>query len=319
MSISIMQNVAGYLGLSGSNLMAEAIKVLVPKPLEKLVDLGFAANEFIKGMRNGDLQNRIGTIANHLKDAGAFSVGNPLMAIVAGAGAVGFGGAAVLGGGAAAADPAKAPSFLTGAGLGTTALVGLGQMILAPLNLIKRFTGNNPAMPLVNGAAAVLTGNAFGAQQIADRLGINKTAYGPGSMVAKLPKNASFEDLVAAMMFDTVKDEQNRVRAKLEDLRQQTAQAEQSKGGANMGNILGAVAPFLGMIPGVGPILAGAAGMATNAVNGANQGEKGAESRNLQMEELKMMMQRLSEMQQAMSAVLNVMHQTAEKAIANIR
>jgi hypothetical protein len=335
MGLDIVGNALSYFGISKSNMMAEALKMVLPKSVEHLVDLGFAANEFMKGMKNGDLGSRIGTIANHLKDSGVFSAQSPLSGLMGGMGGLaaaggigalmlgkGFGGIGAVGGGAGLA------ALLGGGGaamMGGTLLSGLMGQQMGPLGLMQAITGQNPLNPLINGAAAAATGNVFGLQQIKTNLGLNGTRD-PNSMMARLPKNASFEDLVAAMMFDTVKEEQNKVKAKLAELKDQAAAADTSKKGGGLfgglGGILGAALPIAGAIFG-GPIggMIGQAvgGMAGNAVNGANQGEKGAESRNLAFEELKIMMQRLSEMQQAMSNVLNAIHQTAESAIKNIR
>jgi hypothetical protein len=333
----VIDNALGYFGISKSNMMAEALKMVLPKSVEHLVDLGFAANEFMKGMKNGDMSSRIGTIANHLKDSGIFSAQSPLSGLMGGLGgagglaAAGGLGALMLGkgfGGLGAPGGAGLAALLGGGGaamMGGTLLSGLMGQQMGPLGLIQSLTGSNPLNPVINGAAAALTGNVFGTQQIKTNLGLNGTRD-PNSMMARLPKNASFEDLVAAMMFDTVKEEQNKVKAKLAELKDQAAAADTSKKGGGLfgglGGFIGAALPIAGAIFGgpVGGMIGQAVGgMAGNAVNGANQGEKGAESRNLAFEELKIMMQRLSEMQQAMSNVLNAIHQTAESAIKNIR
>jgi uncharacterized protein YcfJ len=196
------------------------------------------------------------------------------------------------------------------------------------------------------GARTVLGGLAQMQKQIADLVGKlgNKgnDAQGgiqgkEGSYVSKLGPNASFEDLVAAFMKDTMKEQQNEIKDKMNELKQ--LQADQKKGAGKkgkggLGGFLGKIAPMAGKaLGGVfgGPLGSIVGGFAGNALGGSlnsssTSGSKGPmskedyqESRQMMNEELKNMMQKLQQMQQALSNVLNSMHQGAMNSIRNIR
>ena len=113
-----------------------------------------------------------------------------------------------------------------------------------------------------------------------------------------------FEDIVAAFMVDFVKDKQNEIEKKLENLRQ-SAQNAGKTGTDKAGGFVKGV---------VNTITGGISGKAENAAS-----SESGESRNIEFEMLKNEMQKLSQMQQAMSNVLNEMHSMAKNAIQNIR
>jgi hypothetical protein len=217
---------------------------------------------------------------------------------------------------------------------------------------IRRFTPNIPGLkagafnalaanPLANmalggltlmqGAAANLMGGILGGN-IGSALGYNRHdssmrwgAGAPGSAVSRLGPGASFEDLVAAFMVDTIKDMQEEAKKKMDEIRNSI---NSNKRGGIMKGLKGFLGQAIGMAgtavgfayggP-VGASVGGAVGGAVgNAVTG-NAGGKGADSHNLMFEELKNIMQKLSQMQQALSNVLNTMHQGAMNAVRNIR
>jgi hypothetical protein len=208
---------------------------------------------------------------------------------------------------------AGAHQALAGNLMAMTALGGLAQMQGQIANLVKGIAGQGK-------------GQASGGIQGKE-----------GSYVSKLGPNASFEDLVAAFMKDTMKEQQKEIKDKMNELKQ--LKANQKKGGGKkgkggIGGFLGKVAPMAGKaLGGVfgGPIGSMVGGMAGNMVGGAlskggASGAKGAQSkqdyqdsRQMMMEELKNMMQKLQQMQQALSNVLNSMHQGAMNSVRNIR
>jgi len=208
---------------------------------------------------------------------------------------------------------AGAHQALAGNLLAMTALGGLAQMQGQIANLIKGIAGQGK-------------GQASGGIQGKE-----------GSYVSKLGPNASFEDLVAAFMKDTMKEQQKEIKDKMNELKQ--LQANRKKGGkkgkGGIGGFLGKVVPMAGKaLGGVfgGPFGSIIGGMAGNLVGGALSGNGGAsgskgamskqdyqDSRQMMMEELKNMMQKLQQMQQALSNVLNSMHQGAMNSVRNIR
>ena len=150
----------------------------------------------------------------------------------------------------------------------------------------------------------------------------------PGSAVSKLGPGATFEDLVAAFMFDVVKDQQDEIKKKMAELKQSINSKGKKKGRGGFGGFLkkavGIAAPMIGSALG-GP-LGGIAGKAIGGAvaggggaGGAKGGQSASDSRQLKMEELKNLMQKLQQMQQALSNVLNSMHQGAMNSIRNIR
>ena len=209
-----------------------------------------------------------------------------------------------------------------------TALGGLAQMQGQIANLIQGLTGSGGQQ---NGQSPFGTPGGIGGPR--PKPPGNGLPSKPGSYVSKLGPNATFEDLVAAFMKDTMKEQQKEIRAKMAELKQ----LKESQGGGKKkkkGGFLGKILPMAGKAIGTafgGPIGGAIGGMAGNAVGGAMGGSKSGQakgamskeeyqdSRQMMMEELKNMMQKLQQMQQALSNVLNSMHQGAMNSIRNIR
>jgi hypothetical protein len=152
------------------------------------------------------------------------------------------------------------------------------------------------------------------------KLGLDRTSGGPGSRVAKLPPNATFEDLVAAFMMDTLKDMQDEAKQIMDRLKR----SNQSRNRRGYGGMLGGLGQIGGGLVGGmfgGPIGAqlgsGLGGALGRGIGG--QGKQGEDSRQLMFEELKNMMQKIQQMFQSLSNVLNTMHQGAMNSIRNIR
>ena len=160
--------------------------------------------------------------------------------------------------------------------------------------------------------------------QFKQQFGLDRASGGPGSAVSRLPPNATFEDLVAAFMIDTVKDMQDEAKAKMDEIRNSNRSRGRGRGGYGgaIGGIAGVAGSVFGGMVG-GPIGSQIGGQLGGAVGGAVGGQGGAQggddSRNLMFEELKNIMNKLQQMQQALSNVLNTMHQGAMNSIRNIR
>jgi hypothetical protein len=182
-----------------------------------------------------------------------------------------------------------------------------------------------------NALANALQGLVPGAGQLPAQLaqlGGGGLGFGPGNLgggaqaaLGAGTQGMAFEDIVAKMMFEVVRDMQKEVMTELENLKQQAAAAAKGGGGGGgLGGMLGGMLGGIGnaIAPGIGGAIGNALGGLFGGGGGGGGGDKGAESRNLAFEQLKFKMQKLSEMQQAFSAVLNSMHQTAESAIKNI-
>jgi hypothetical protein len=206
------------------------------------------------------------------------------------------------------------------------------------------------------GARTVLGGLAQMQKQIADlvgKLGNKGNAEGgiqgkEGSYVSKLPKNATFEDLVAAFMKDVMKEQQKEVKAKMAEMNKlkddhKASEKSGSSPKSAVGQIMNQAAPIVGGAIGSilgGPlgamlgsnILGGLSKAATSSASSNSSSSDGKlsdtqkeanddyqDSRQMMMEELKNMMQNLQQMQQALSNVLNTMHQGAMNSIRNIR
>ena len=209
---------------------------------------------------------------------------------------------------------AGAHQALGGNLIAMTALGGLAQMQSQIANLVKGLAGQGKGQ----------SGGIQGKE---------------GSYVSKLGPNASFEDLVAAFMKDTMKEQQKEIRGKMDELRalQDQQKGSKAKGKKKKGGIMGGLVskalPMVGKAVGgmfgpIGAVAGGALGsLAGNAMSGSSSaGKKGPmskeeyqDSRQMMMEELKNMMQKLQQMQQALSNVLNSMHQGAMNSIRNIR
>ena len=114
---------------------------------------------------------------------------------------------------------AGAHQALAGNLVAMTALGGLAKMQGQIANLIKGLGGQSKGQSAGHGLPSK-----------------------PGSYVSKLGPNASFEDLVAAFMKDTMKEQQKEIRAKMAELKQ--LQANQKKGKKKKGGFLGKVLPY---------------------------------------------------------------------------
>jgi hypothetical protein len=173
-------------------------------------------------------------------------------------------------------------------------------------------------------------GNAFGGYNslqpglnpnLKQKFGLDRQSGGPGSAVARLPANATFEDLVAAFMIDTVKDMQDEAKAKMDEIKKSNQSRNRRGYGGMMGGLGGIAGGVLGGMVGgpIGSSIGGQLGGAAGQAIGGGGGQKGSDSRNLMFEELKNIMQKVQQMQQALSNVLNTMHQGAMNSIRNIR
>lgn len=191
-----------------------------------------------------------------------------------------------------------------------SALSGLARMMGNAMNLMRDIGGS-----AFSGQTGGLSHkNAFAAPR-------------GDSEVAKLGPGATFEDLVAAFMIDTVKDMQKEIEDKMKELKKSNESRGGGRGG--YGSMLGGLGKMAGgAIGGIfgGPIGAGIGsqlgGMAGGMLGG--QGAGGAQGgdrdmRQIKFEELKNLMNKLQQMIQSMSNVLNTMHQGAMNSIRNIR
>lgn len=291
------RQVGGAFGISQGNLARKALEMAgAPDALSA----GVGVFLDFKNLNIGSLLFKTGPAAIKaiFGSTSANSVERPssvlgTVAKVAGFGALAVGGAALLG------------SLGTGAAVGSTALGGLSGMTKGILGIVAGL-----GMAAVGGKAGNMLfdlagfGGPGGAIETKTLLGASRTQGGPSSALAALPKPAMFEDIVAAFLVDFVKDKQNEVEKKLENLRQSAQNA-----GKTAGDKAG------GFLSGAGNVLTGgASGKAENASS-----SEAGESRNIEFEMLKNEMQKLSQMQQAMSGVLNSMNETAMKAIGAIR
>lgn len=189
------------------------------------------------------------------------------------------------------------------------------------LSGIARMMGNAQGLmqDIARSANTSYDGSRFG-----DRSGLASTRA--DSAVAKLGPGATFEDLVAAFMIDTVKDMQKEIEDKMKELKKSNESQRGGRGG--YGSMLGGLGKMAGgAIGGVfgGPIGAGIGGQLGGALGGAVGGGGGAKGngqsdmRQIKFEELKNLMNKLQQMLQSMSNVLNTMHQGAMNSIRNIR
>jgi hypothetical protein len=212
---------------------------------------------------------------------------------------------------------AGAPQALAGNFMAMTALGGLAMMQGQAASMIKGLAG---------GAQGGSSNNS----------GIQGKA---GSAVSKLGAGATFEDLVAAFMFDVVKDQQDEIKKKMSELQKSIDSKGADAGGGKkgrggIGGFLKGVLPMAGKALGgvfggpVGGMIGGAVGSAlggggksggAGGAGGAKGSQDASDSRQMKMEELKNLMQKLQQMQQALSNVLNSMHQGAMNSIRNIR
>ena len=291
----IIGDVAGAFGISKTGILAGALK-MVGVPDKAAHAIGLAA-ELSRGFtKDGfDLsQVNKGALARHALKA--FGVNSPLATLGVTAalnilpkGFGALGGAGGIGGVLAG---------LGGAALGGTALAGLAGSTLGLGSLVAGIVGN-PNDLASKGMAFLGGGNGA---ELRGRLGLQRGSGGPGSMVAALPKPAYFEDFVAAFMCDVIKDQQEKIQKRLQDLQ---ARSEEGAKAENQGG---------GFIRGLVNRVIPGAKAADQAGRSGTQ-----ESRNIEFEMIKNDIQKLSQMQQAMSNILNTFHETAMGAIRNIK
>lgn len=294
--MSLLGNIAGAFGISKTGILAGALKMVgVPDKAAHMIGL---AAELSRGMtKDGfdfDKVNK-GALARHALKA--FGIDSPLKTLgltaalsmipkgfVGGLGAGGAGISGILAG-------------LGGAALGGTALAGLAGSQLGIGSLLMGVL-----------KPGEMAGTAFGflagdnKANVRSALGVQRANGGPGSMFAALPKPAFFEDIVAALMVDFVKDKQDEVEGKLKDLQKRSEESKSAKNQAG-GAATGAARA---VVPGVG--------RANDAATDGN-----SDSRNIEFEMIKNEVQKMTQMQQAMSNVLNTMHEQAQSAIRNIK
>jgi hypothetical protein len=207
-----------------------------------------------------------------------------------------------------------------------SAMSGMARMMGQAANIMGGFgmTGGGFGIPGGELGGMLSGGLGYGGLNnginLKQRLGISRSQGGFGSRVANLPPNATFEDLVAAFMMDTMKDMQDEAKQQMDRLKRSN-QARNRRGYGGMLGGLGSLGGGLlgGMVGGpvgasIGQGLGGAVGRGLGG-----QGAQGEDSRQLMFEELKNTMQKLQQMMQSMSNVLNTMHQGSMNSIRNIR
>ena len=131
--------------------------------------------------------------------------------------------------------------------------------------------------------------------------GTNRTQGGFGSAMAALPRPCFFEDLIAALMIDHLKDQQDKIEEKAKDLLNRSKEADKASS-----QVKGNAESVARQVPG-----------GDRAADAAKSGT--SESRNIEFEMIKNEIQKLSQMQQALSNVLNTMHEQAMGAIRHIK
>ena len=304
--MGLVGNALGLVGFSWGNVASKLARPLLGAAGAEMLGI---AIDLSRGNIGGVVKNSMDLMealsGKKAGCAGAHSCDRPsgILGTIAKAG---FTAAAVLGGGA-----------LVGSMLGGTALGGLAKMMLGAMGLMAAFKGG---CALLGGAAAMAGGGGIGGflagalgpggpfqgeTILRNKMGATYTNGGPGSLVNRLPPNATFEDLVAAFMIDAVKDMQDEAKAKMDEIRQSIDKGDGKSASSGIGGFFGGLASKL-------PVVGRFFGSQQNS-------GKGEDSRNLMFEELKNIMQKLAQMQQAMSNVLNTMHEQAMGAIRHIK
>jgi hypothetical protein len=189
-----------------------------------------------------------------------------------------------------------------GAGaLGATALGGLARSQTGMLGmlggLVSGLTGGSLNGMAGFGMNLLAGGNSANLRTMT---GTQRVNGGPGSAFAALPRPAFFEDIVAALMIDHVRDKQEKIEAELKDLQRRSEEGGSAKNQA--GGFMTSVGRAFGL------------GGADDASKTGN-----SDSRNIKFEMIKNEIQKLSQMQQAMSNVLNTMNELAMSAIRHIK
>jgi len=306
--MGLIGDALGAFGISNSGIMAGALKMVgVP---EKAAEAAAFAYELSRGMtKDGfdlDKVNK-GALARHALRA--FGNNSPMAALgvtaalnimpkgfLSGGGGGGGGIGSLLGGLAGPALAATAMGGLMNMQGGIGALLGGllgggtgGSVLGGGLGAVGLSTSD-----VAGGAMKFAFGN--NTAQVRQQTGLTRANYGPGSMLANLPRPAMFEDIVAAFMIDVVKDKQEKIEERLRKL-------EDTDNSSNSGG--------------------SATGQAAGAVGGArgNEGSTNgnSDSRNIEFEIIKNEIQKLTQMQQAMSNVLNTMNDQAMNSIRHIK
>jgi hypothetical protein len=296
--MGLIGDIAGAFGISKTGILAGALKMVgVPDKMAHAIGL---AAELSRGItKDGFDWDKInkGALARH--GMKAFGIDNP-MAILAGTAALKIGGsgfAALAGSGGAMVGM----SAIAGGSLAATALGSLSKMQLGIGTMLAGAMGVAGLGPndLANGAFAFLGGD--NKATLRGLTGQYRTQGGVGSAMASLPRPCFFEDLIAALMIDHLKDQQDKIEEKAKDLLNRSKEADkassQAKGMAETG---------ARQVPG-----------GDRAADAAKSGT--SESRNIEFEMIKNEIQKLSQMQQALSNVLNTMHEQAMGAIRHIK
>jgi len=293
--MGLIGDALGAFGISKSGIMAGALKMVgVP---EKAAEAAAFAYELSRGMsKDGfdlDKVNK-GALARHALRA--FGVTNPMAALGATAALNIMPKGFLSGGGGAGGGGGFNIASLAGPALAATAMGGLMNMQGGIGSLLSGLLGAGGL-----GVADVAGGGmklAFGnnTAQVRQQTGLTRANYGPGSMLAGLPRPAMFEDIVAAFMIDVVKDKQEKIEERLRKL-------EDTDNSSNSGG--------------------SATGQAAGAAGGARGNEAStngnSDSRNIEFEIIKNEIQKLTQMQQAMSNVLNTMNDQAMNSIRHIK
>jgi hypothetical protein len=209
--------------------------------------------------------------------------------------------------------------MLTGSNL-TSTIGGSLNKIMGSMTGIMAMFGGGAALngllgggnqnPLINGAGVGIdkVGQTltdaflpFGRQSaVRDAFNMNRSQGGPGNLVARLPKNASFEQLLMAFMSDYAQDHMDRMKSKMDEMRKR----DQAAAGGNGGT--GAVKS--------------ATSTGDNPVANGTQGndQKGKESSSIDMQELQFQNQELQQYMQMISAMVKSVGDTASTIIRHI-
>ncbi len=235
--------------------------------------------------------------------------------------------------------PGLNPGIFAGLGgnpIAGSALSGLARMMGNAANLMQSFGMGGAGGGF--GALSAAPQNGTGFSNATGQDYGTKSSFGndakPGSYMAKLPPNATFEDLVAAFMMDTVKEMQEEIKKEMDKMKQSNETQGGESGRRGYGGALGSIGGMAGGVLGgmvggpVGSMVGKGLGSAVGgALGGGGQGQGAggnsttdkSDSRQLMFENLKNMMNKLQQMMQSMSNVLNTMHQGAMNSIRNIR
>jgi hypothetical protein len=296
--MGLIGDIGGMFGISKTGILAGALKMVgVPEKAAHAIGLAAElARGFSKDGFDLDKVNK-GALARHaLKAFGVHSPGRA-MALTAALNIVPKGFVSALIPGAGMGMAALGAGGLAASALGGLAKsqLGLGGMLAGLVSGVAGGGGLNGMAGF--GMNLVAGGNSANLRTLT---GTQRVNGGPGSAFAALPRPAYFEDIVAALMVDHIKDKQEKIEAKLKDLQRRSEEGGSAKNQA--GGFLTSVGRAFGL------------GGADDASKTGN-----SDSRNIEFEMIKNEIQKLSQMQQAMSNVLNTMNELAMSAIRHIK